>query len=243
MAATRLPPPLRTPSPKVRIHRSQSFDSPTSRISITPIEDSPFSKSTGSITRLLPHYDALQGAEYALKQRNTATLRTRLSKDSFLSDNTSSADYSSTSSSPIEGGSSDGDESQYRLFSSGSPLPPSSYPSSPSPSPSPQIQPMRPAPRARPLDLGAPGFAAMSSPPSSSADMMMSPALSMYQDTSAPMYDPWLVRVVLDMFDIRGFEWTVIAEMVMRRWGFRTCSSEVLGILSGNGRVGRQWWD
>lgn len=39
---------LRTPSPKVRI-RSQSFDSPTPRISVTPLEESPFSKSTGSI--------------------------------------------------------------------------------------------------------------------------------------------------------------------------------------------------
>ncbi|KAF2743991.1 hypothetical protein M011DRAFT_528737 [Sporormia fimetaria CBS 119925] len=43
------PPPPRTPSPKIRIHRSQSFDSPSSRITITPIDDSPYSKSTSAL--------------------------------------------------------------------------------------------------------------------------------------------------------------------------------------------------
>ncbi|CAI6336563.1 unnamed protein product [Periconia digitata] len=237
MAAATHPPPLRTPSPKIRVHRSQSFDSPTSRVSITPIEDSPYSKSTGTITQLPPHYDTLQ----TLSQRSKAVLRTKLSKDSFLSDSTSSAD-STASSSPTEGESTDGDGAQYRLFSSGSPAPPSPSPSSPSP----QIQPMRPALRARHLDIGTPRFQTMPLPqPSSvsSSSGMFASALSMYQDVSVPMYDPWLVRVVLDLYDIRGFEWTVIAEMVLRMWGFRTCSSEVLGILSGNGRVGRQWWD
>ena len=57
------------------------------------------------------------------------------------------------------------------------------------------------------------------------------------------MYDPWLVRVVLDMYDVRGFDWTMIAEPIERIWGFRTCSAEVLGILSGNGRLGPRWWD
>lgn len=57
------------------------------------------------------------------------------------------------------------------------------------------------------------------------------------------MYDPWLVRVVLDMYDIRGFDWMTIAEPIERIWGFKTSSAEVLGILSGNGRVGRRWWD
>ena len=58
------------------------------------------------------------------------------------------------------------------------------------------------------------------------------------------MYDPWLVRMVLDLFDVRGFSWMMIAEPIERLWGFKTSSSEVLGILVGNGRVGgRVWWD
>lgn len=58
------------------------------------------------------------------------------------------------------------------------------------------------------------------------------------------MHDPWLVRVVLDLYDVRGFDWTMMAEPIERIWGVKTCSAEVLGILSGNGRVlGRVWWD
>ncbi|KAF2119845.1 hypothetical protein BDV96DRAFT_566185 [Lophiotrema nucula] len=58
------------------------------------------------------------------------------------------------------------------------------------------------------------------------------------------MYDPWLVRVVLDMYDVRGLDWMDIAEPIGRVWGFRTSSAEVLGILSGNGRIrDRVWWD
>ncbi|PVH99669.1 hypothetical protein DM02DRAFT_486854, partial [Periconia macrospinosa] len=223
----------RTPSPKVRIHRSQSFDSPTSRISITPIEDNSFSKSTSSIINFLPHYDALQATEDAIRDRSKVTLRTKPSEDSFMSDASSSAG-SSASCSPTEEGNSG--ENPYRLFSTGSPA-------FPSPSPSPQIEPMRQTSRARPLAISAPRINTMPPPTSLPHPDIMTTALSMYQDTSVPMYDPWLVRVVLDLYDIRGFEWTVIAETVMRMWGFHTCSSEVLGILSGNGRVGRRWWD
>ena len=58
-----------------------------------------------------------------------------------------------------------------------------------------------------------------------------------------PMYDPYLVILVLDCYDKKGFDWTMIAEPIERIWGIRTSSAEVLGILSGNGRVGRRWWD
>jgi hypothetical protein len=57
------------------------------------------------------------------------------------------------------------------------------------------------------------------------------------------MYSPWLVRVVLDMYDVRGMDWMSIAEPIERVWGVRTSSADVLGILSANGRVGRRWWD
>jgi hypothetical protein len=65
-----------------------------------------------------------------------------------------------------------------------------------------------------------------------------------YQDTSYTMYSPWLVRAVLDLHDVRGLDWMSIAEPVERIWGVRTCTAEVLAILSDNGRVNnRRWWD
>jgi hypothetical protein len=58
------------------------------------------------------------------------------------------------------------------------------------------------------------------------------------------MYSPWLVRAVLDLHDVRGLDWMSIAEPVERIWGVRTCTAEVLAILSDNGRVNnRRWWD
>jgi hypothetical protein len=92
--------PPRTPSPKVRI-RSQSFDSPSSRISVTPIDDSPYSKSTGSI-KTLASYDAVKAAaQGALRSVNVIPpLNTKMSDESILSD-TSSA-LSSNSSSPTK---------------------------------------------------------------------------------------------------------------------------------------------
>jgi hypothetical protein len=57
------------------------------------------------------------------------------------------------------------------------------------------------------------------------------------------MFDPWLVRMVLDMFDVRGFDWMSIADPIERVWGVRTGSAEVLEILVGNGRVRRVWWE
>ncbi|KAF2008980.1 hypothetical protein BU24DRAFT_428947 [Aaosphaeria arxii CBS 175.79] len=67
--------------------------------------------------------------------------------------------------------------------------------------------------------------------------------LLQYQDASVPMFDPWLVRVVLDLYDVRRFEWMMIAEPIERIWGIRTSSAEVLEILSANGRLRRCWWD
>ncbi|KAF1952110.1 hypothetical protein CC80DRAFT_508168 [Byssothecium circinans] len=201
--AARFAPPPRTPSPKIRIHRSQSFDSPSSRISVTPIDDSPYSKSTGSIAKPLPRYNALQAAEQAMViGRNKVMLHTNLSDDSLISDSSSAA------SSPTDGSE---NGSQFGLFTSGSPVPPS-------PSPSPQVESMRK------------GSAARSSRPSSintrpatlpSPPEILSSSLAIYQDTSVPMHDPWLVRMVLDLYDTRGFDWTVIADMVERMWGFR----------------------
>jgi hypothetical protein len=70
-----------------------------------------------------------------------------------------------------------------------------------------------------------------------------SDSFEIYQDPETPMYDPWLVRAVLDMHDVRGFDWMVIADVIERVWRYKTSSAEVLGILSGNGRLRRQWWD
>jgi hypothetical protein len=66
----------------------------------------------------------------------------------------------------------------------------------------------------------------------------------LYQDTSCPMYSPWLVCAVLDMHDVRRLDWMSIAGPIERVWGVRTSSADVLGILSDNGRVvRRRWWD
>jgi len=66
----------------------------------------------------------------------------------------------------------------------------------------------------------------------------------LYQDTRYAMYAPWLVKVVLNLCDVRGLDWMSISEPVERIWGVRTCAAEVLAILSSNGRVAaRRWWD
>jgi len=66
----------------------------------------------------------------------------------------------------------------------------------------------------------------------------------LYQDTRYAMYSPWLVKVVLNLCDVRGLDWMSISEPVERIWGVRTCAAEVLAILSSNGRVAaRRWWD
>jgi hypothetical protein len=212
MATTIAPP--RTPSPKVRI-RSQSFDSP-SRIGITLIEASPFSKSTGSIvTKALPHRDVLDAAEQDEFQPVNVLLplHTKMSDESIMSDTSSAS--SSVVSSPTD---SEGDMGAMRD----------------SPSPLAQLDRQLPHPLAFCQSItydAAPIKEQPSSP-------------FLYQDTSYPMYSPWLVRVVLDLYDVRGLDWMSIAEPVERLWGVQTSSAEVLSILSDNGRVlNRQWWD
>lgn len=217
-APTQFATPPRTPSPKIRIYRSQSFDSPSSRISITPIDDSPYSKSTSAISKPLPRYDALGAAEHAIKARKPIVLHTKMSDESMLSSASSSA-----STSPMS------DSETFGLFS-GSPA---------APSPVPVTTHLRHQRAKRPANVNTKPDV-MPAPPEILSSSL---ALSIYQDPTVPMYDPWLVRVVLDMYDIRGFDWMTIAEPIERIWGFKTSSAEVLGILSNNGRVGRRWWD
>ncbi|KAF2715777.1 hypothetical protein K504DRAFT_457916 [Pleomassaria siparia CBS 279.74] len=241
MAALAHPPPPRTPSPKIKIHRSQSFDSPSSRISVTPIDESPYSKSANYID-ILPRYNALRAAEHTSNQRRGVKLYTKISDDDMMSDASSFEDGSSAS----DDSASPTSEKDFGLFINVSPSPP--------PPPSPQQQqhhhPQRPtSPRAASNAHRYPYTFVHPRTPSSShthtqQSRIHSSPLSIYQDPSTPMYDPWLVRVVLDLFDIRGFDWMSIAEPIERAWGCRTSSAEVLGILVGNGRVvGWKWWD
>jgi hypothetical protein len=212
--ATTLP-PLRTPSPKIRI-RSQSFDSPSSRITDTPIEESPFSRSTGSLaTKALPQHDVLEASQHGMLQPLSVLLplHTRMSDESMLSDTSSNS--SSGASSPI-----DSDEDAVLRMDS---------PSSPT---------QRPRQRPHPLT-----FCQSITDDQTPIDEQP-PSPFLYQDESFPMYSPWLVRVVLDMHDVRGLDWMSIAEPVERMWGVQTNSAEVLSILSDNGRVlNRRWWD
>jgi hypothetical protein len=207
--------PVRTPSPKVRI-RSQSFDSPSSRITDTTVEESPFSKSTGSLaTKTLPQHDVLEASHQGILQRISVLLplHTKMSDESMMSD-TSSASWSGASS-PT-----DPDEDVVLAMDS----PPSHG----------QRQRQRP----HPLTF----CQSVTDEMKSIDEEPSSPFL--YQDNNFPMYSPWLVRVVLDMYDVRGLDWMSIAEPVERIWGVQTNSAEVLSILSDNGRVlNRRWWD
>lgn len=204
----------RTPSPRVRI-RSQSFDSPSLRISSSPTEESPLSKSTGSLITL-SSYDAIKAAAQGAMRsiQMLLPLNTKMSDESILSDASSAA--SSATSSPSSAG------SETEFFSN---PPPPSHSS------------RRRRPRPHPLS-----FAQQTSREDDVVAEPTSPFL--YQDTSCPMYSPWLVRVVLDMYDVRGLDWMAIADPIERVWGVQTSSADVLGILSDNGRVpNRRWWD
>lgn len=142
-------------------------------------------------------------------------LNTKMSDESILSDASSAA--SSATSSPSSAG------SETEFFSN--PPPPPSHSS------------RRRRPRPHPLS-----FAQQTSREDDIVAEPTSPFL--YQDTSCPMYSPWLVRVVLDMYDVRGLDWMAIADPIERVWGVQTSSADVLGILSDNGRVpNRRWWD
>ncbi|KAF1998373.1 hypothetical protein P154DRAFT_250307 [Amniculicola lignicola CBS 123094] len=246
MAALLMAPP-RTPSPKIRIHRSQSFNSPSSRLSITPIDDAPYTKSASNLplARPLPAYDALKAAESAMVAqrhgfgRGNVILHTKMSDEDMDMDmsDTDSDGLSSINSSPTSPNS-PGSDSPFGLFATGSPtLPPAPSPSL-SPSPSLHSEPYTPT---APLlsRIHAPDIYPPSILPASS-----SLSIDIFQDPTSPMFDPWLVRVVLDMFDIRGMNWMMIAHWVERGWSVRTNSAEVLGILEANGRIrGRVWWD
>lgn len=204
--------PLRTPSPKVRI-RSQSFDSPSSRFTDTPVDESPFSKSSGSLaTKALPHHDVLGASQQGILQPLNVLLplHTKMSDESIMSDSSSAA------SSPID----PGEDIDIEKDS-----PPSSV--------------HRQRQRPHPLT-----FCQSTTDNESSIDDEQPSSPFLYQDTTFPMYSPWLVRVVLDMHDVRGLDWMSIAEPVERMWGVQTNSAEVLSILSDNGRVhNRRWWD
>lgn len=202
---------IRTPSPKLRI-RSLSFDSPSSRISDTPLDDGPLSKSTGSLITL-SSYDAIKAAaQEALRSvRMLLPLNTKMSDDSMFSDASSPASSAASSPSSAGGG----------IELSTPPLSSS----------------RRQRPRPHPLQ-----FAQQTSHENAVVPGPTSPFL--YQDTSYAMYSPWLVRVVLDMHDVRGLDWMAIADPIERVWGVQTSSADVLGILSDNGRVlNRRWWD
>lgn len=204
--------PPRTPSPKVRI-RSMSFDSPSSRISVTPIEESPFSKSTGSIaTKRFPHLNNTEhGANRPINM--LLPLHTKMSDESILSDSSSAP--SLVASSPTDS------DSNMDLCSD-----------SPLPSPCRARERPHPLAFAQSVDYNE---TLMEETPSSPFQ---------YQDPSFPMYSPFLVRVVLDLYDVRGMDWMSIAEPVERIRGVPTSTAEVLDILSDNGRVGnRKWWD
>jgi hypothetical protein len=209
--ATLMAPP-RTPSPRVRI-RSLSFDSPSSRVDITPIDDGPLSKSTGSLITL-SSYDAIKAAaqEAIRSVRMLLPLNTKMSDDSILSDVSSPASSASSSPSSAGGG----------IELSSPPPPPQSR---------------RQRPRPHPLQSAQ--------HTSRENDVVPGPTSPfLYQDTSFVMYSPWLVRVVLDMYDVRGLDWMAIADPIERVWGIQTSSADVLGILSDNGRVpNRRWWD
>ncbi|KAH8728158.1 hypothetical protein GQ44DRAFT_724685 [Phaeosphaeriaceae sp. PMI808] len=210
--ATIIAPP-RTPSPKVRI-RSQSFDSPSSRISVTPIDESPYSKSTGAIaTKTFSSHNVLREAEEGELQPTHVLLplHTKMSDESIMSDTSSTT--SSVASSPTDS------EEDIDLMSD---------------------LPLLPAQRQRPHPLAFCQSAAYDD--ATPIEEPSSPFL--FQDPSYPMYSPWLVRVVLDLYDVRGLDWLSIAEPIERIWGVRTSTAEVLDILSDNGRVAnRRWWD
>jgi hypothetical protein len=212
--ATVIAPP-RTPSPKVRI-RSQSFDSPSSRISVTPIDESPFSKSTSAIVaKAYPRHNVLDTMDQGeiKPARVLLPLHTKMSDESIMSD--ASGNLSSDPSSPTDS------EREMDLMSD-------------SPTPLTQRGGQRPHPLTFCQSIDYDDATPIEEPGS--------PFL--YQDKSCPMYSPWLVRVVLDLYDVRGLDWMSIAEPVERIWGVRTSSAEVLDILSDNGRVfNRRWWN
>ncbi|CBX99585.1 hypothetical protein IAQ61_005162 [Plenodomus lingam] len=258
MATMTIPP--RTPSPKVHI-RSQSFDSPSSRISITALEETPFSKSTGSLAmKSLPGEAAVIERETIQSTSVLVPLHTKMSAESILFDDLSAASSSPSSVAGSPTHSAPESESNMGLCTDVSPSP------SPEPSPSLPVEPKRKRERRRererererphPLTFAQPShyhYHYNNNPVQphhhkqhhkQQTPHHAASSVFLYQDPRYPMYSPFLVKVVLDLWDLRGLDWMSIAEPVQRIWGIRTCAAEVLAILCLNGRVGaRRWWD
>ncbi|KAJ8116352.1 hypothetical protein OPT61_g2212 [Boeremia exigua] len=232
MAAILAPPP-RTPSPKVRIRsQSFSFDSPSSITRLnasTPIEEYPFSKSTGSINivKTVPQHHVL------------LPLRTKMSEES-LSDS-SSAMSISTASSPTKS------EHEMRLddLPEGNLLGLFEHAQPPRRSDALNSHPPRAlSPLASQSPAKRPRLASPSPSLQPHSEMDVEPVSPFaFQDPSSTMTSPWLVRVVLDFHDVHRLSWMDISEAVRRMYGVQTGVAEVLDILSGNGRVRRMWWD
>ncbi|KAL6705658.1 hypothetical protein ACN47E_006605 [Coniothyrium glycines] len=214
MATAMVPP--RTPSPKVRI-RSQSLDSPASRISVTPIEESPFSKSSGFIAiQAMGRHNDLIGSEQGRIHRLGVLLplHTKIS-DGSMSSGGSEASMSFASS-PTDL------DSHMNICAD-----------PPSLSTLHSIESRRPHP-----------LAFTQAADNENAEDVGCPSPFLYRDLSAPMHSPWLVRAVLALYDARGLDWMSVAGSIERIWGVRASSAEVLEILSNNGRISnRRWWD
>lgn len=220
-------------SPKVRI-RSQSFDSPFLRISVTPVEESSFSKSTGAL-ETLAGYDDMEESVAAGVFRSASTLpllKTKMSDESMLSE-ASSAGSSSVTTSPTS------TESSMELDDEDESI------ASDEEDEEEEQQQEQQHQRPHPLTFAQSTTTTSTTTSDKDKDTAPSPLSPfLYQDTSCPMYSPWLVCAVLDMHDVHRLDWTSIADPIERVWGVRTSSADVLGILSDNGRVmRRRWWD
>ncbi|EOA85403.1 hypothetical protein ACJQWK_06715 [Exserohilum turcicum] len=244
-----------TLSPRVRI-RSLSFDSPSEHAGEPSMEGCPLTKSPGSQLKRLPSYDAMDGGVTLGVCRSTDVLpplNTKMSDESLLSDtlsfSSSPCTTSSITTSPSSSGSSsdadsDSDSDSDPDSDTDTPLPPST-----------PFEESQHRQRPHPLTFSQNSTTTTTTTTTattttitttpSPTDMAPSPISPfLYQDTSCPMYSPWLVCAVLDMHDVRRLDWMCIAEPIERIWGVRTTSADVLGILSDNGRVNRRrWWD
>ncbi|KAF3033278.1 hypothetical protein E8E12_004952 [Didymella heteroderae] len=215
MAALLAAPP-RTPSPKVRIRsQSFSFDSPSSMTRLnasTPIDESPFSKSTGSISinknKAVPQHHVL------------LPLRTKMSDES-LSDSSSAMSISPASSPArsehdvslhdASGETGKCTTDHFMDLPEGNLLGLFENAHKPRPSDALNSHPPRPlSPRAvSPLPSHSPAKRPRLSPPAISLpppDPTLSGPISpfAFQDPESSMTSPWLVRMVLDLHDVKG---------------------------------------
>lgn len=222
-------------SPKVRI-RSQSFDSPFLRISVTAVEESSFSKSTGAL-ETLAGYDDMEESVAAGVFRSASTLpllKTKMSDESILSEALSASSSSVTTSPTSTESSMESDDDEDESVASEDDEEEEQQ----------EQQHHHQHQRLHPLTFAqsTTNTTTSSNKDKDTAPSPLSPFL--YQDTSCPMYSPWLVCAVLDMHDVHRLDWTSIADPIERVWGVRTSSADVLGILSDNRRVmRRRWWD